>query len=111
MHVLENKNPGRLAGVFLRGRYRYRYRRYKQPRNENVSAWRLQLSIFAEHSAALVTDAPTMSGKRRSAAQQVGPAHPGGTVAHPRRGRLAWGELGHIDRIGGARKRKQWPDQ
>src|SRR4029077_19052830 len=40
---------------------------------KNVGArLRLQLSVFAEHGAALVADAPAVSGKRCPAAQQVG---------------------------------------
>jgi len=72
---------------------------------------RLQLAVLAEHGAAFATDAPTMSGKRRPAAQQVGPTCAARTIAQPRRSRLAWRELGKIDGLRGrAGKRDQRPD-
>src|SRR5262249_15730511 len=80
---------------------------------KNVGArWRLQLAVFAEHSAPLVAEAAAVSGKRRPAAQQIGPSHAARPIAHSCRGRLAWCELGKIDRLRGrAGKRDRRPDQ
>ena len=107
----KNKNPGAIAGVFYADATTPERRRYtrNQKRRRLV---RLQLSVFAEHSAALVADAPAVSGKRCPAAQQVGPSHATRMIAHPCCSRLAWRELGKIDGFRGrAGKREQRPDQ
>jgi len=61
---------------------------------------RLQLTIFTQHRAAFVADAPAMRGKRRATAQKVAPGHATGVVAQAGRGRLARSELRKIDCIG-----------
>jgi len=54
-----------------------------------------------QHRAALVTDAPTMGGKRRPAAQEVIPTHAAFTVAQLGCGWPAWRQLGEINRVRG----------
>jgi hypothetical protein len=108
----KNKNPGAIAGAFFTQTQRL-LNADATHATENVGArLRLQLSVFAEHGATLVADAPAVSGKRRPAAQQVGPSHAARMIAHSCGGRLAWRELGKIDGLrGSAGKRDQRPDQ
>jgi hypothetical protein len=107
----KNKNPGAIAGVFYADATTTERRRYTRNEKRRRSV-RLQLSVFAEHSAALVADAPAVSGKRCPAAQQVGPSHATRMIAHPCRSRLAWRKLGKIDGFRGrAGKREQRTDQ
>jgi len=74
-------------------------------------AARLQLAVSAEDGAASVADTPTVSGKRRAAAQEIVPGHAARAITQPRRSWFAWGELGKIDGVGGTGKHKQRPDQ
>src|ERR1700679_2706394 len=64
-------------------------------------AARLQLTVFAQHRPAFVADAPAMGGKRRTAVQEIAPAHAASAVTKPSSRRPARRQFGKIDRVGG----------
>ena len=89
------KNPGAAGAGVL-------YSRYANNATHGMSRRRRsELSVFPEHRAAFVADAPAMGGKRRAAMQEVAPGHAAGVVAQPRGGRPARRQLGEIDGVGG----------
>jgi hypothetical protein len=66
---------------------------------------RSQLSILLEHRAAIVANAPAMSGQRRATPNQIAPGHAARMIAEPGGGRLARRKFSEIDCIrGGGRK-------
>ena len=54
--------------------------------------------------ATTAADAPAISGKRRTAAEQVAPAHTAVAIAHPGGCRLARRKFGKINSIGGSHR-------
>jgi hypothetical protein len=54
-----------------------------------------------QHRATTAADAPAVSGKRRTAAEQIVPAHPAVAIAHPGGCRLARRKLREINGTGG----------
>jgi hypothetical protein len=116
--VAENRTPVRAPGflretlLLLDADATTAERRRHERRNATNQRRFLQLSVLAQHGAAFIADAPAMSGKRRAAAQQIGPSHATRTIAHPCCSRLAWRELGKVNRLrGSSGKRDQRPDQ
>ena len=60
------------------------------------------MAVLVQHRAAAAADAPAISGKRRTAAEQVAPAHPAVAIAHPGGRRLARRKFGKINGTGGS---------
>src|SRR5262249_24509621 len=115
--MAENKTPVHASGFFTRdataaGRRCYYCCSTQNGGTQQIGRRFLQLSVRAQHGAAFIADAPAMSGKRRAAAQQIGPSHATRTIAHPCCSRLAWRELGKVNRLrGSSGKRDQRPNQ
>jgi hypothetical protein len=66
-----------------------------------------ELTVFAQHHAAALADAPAVSSKRRTATQEIAPVHSTGTVAELGCSRTARRKLGEINGVRGSHRNTQ----